>query len=80
VSYTRCVSYVIDKGVPLPAAATRDRYGWAKLDVGDSIMFATEVAERAWSAARAFEARNKAGVKFRQQRFEDGSRRIWRIG
>tara|TARA_R110000796_G_scaffold123691_1_gene238036 strand:+ start:821 stop:1039 length:219 start_codon:yes stop_codon:yes gene_type:complete len=69
----------IDKNVPMPESALQNSYGWADMEVGDSVFFEDEpratqskpsVAARVWGRGNGF--------KF-SARTEGNGVRIWRV-
>jgi hypothetical protein len=70
------MSYTVDRAVPLPDWAPRSRYPFAKMQIGDSILFRDpDEQERVLNAAYSFARRH--GWKFVTRQTEDGMR-IWR--
>jgi len=71
------MSYVIEKGVPIPTTATaRAKYPFPKMEVGDSFLIATELQNRVAQAAFHYGKRNN--VKLTLRKVADGVR-VWRI-
>lgn len=67
------MNYVIEKNVPLPSRA--NKWPFARMEVGDSVVIPAAEAHRGRSASQAIE-RSK-GWKFATRR-ESGGLRIWR--
>lgn len=73
------MTYVIEKGVPLPTKAkvlTDERASVRKLEVGDS--FAVP-ADREHAARQAASDEAKGGLSFTARKQPDGTIRVWRL-
>ena len=71
--------FKIEKNVPLPEREWRaSKYGFDKMEVGDSIFIPTEQVVPAIHSAPGYYAIRHPGTKFTTRRVEGGYR-IWRI-
>lgn len=70
------MTYVIEKGVPLPANFRRDRYPFGAMEVGDSFAVPTRKVRAAISSASQHGKRT--GRKYVSRKSDDGIR-IWRV-
>lgn len=65
----------VDKGLPIPHAATRQRYPWKEMDIGDSFFVAD--GNQKSIACAAYQATARLGWRF-ITRTVDGGIRVWR--
>lgn len=68
------MKFKIEKKIPIPAS--RGKWPFAEMAVGDSILVPFELKEGARQAAFAYGA--KKNMKFITRAAEEGSLRIWR--
>jgi len=69
---------IIDTHVPLPVVNTRQKYPFAKMQVGDSFAVADERGARNARAAAGMFARRNEGTAFTCRKTEGGWR-LWRV-
>lgn len=76
------MSFVIEKGVPLPASRARSSYPFADMNIGDSFLVSAGADDMAKQSSKvAVAARNygkRSERKFAIRKVEGGAR-VWRV-
>jgi len=70
--------YKIEKGIEMPNYF-KDKYGFAKMEVGDSFEFHGDEIQRNTIASTATYHGNKLGMRFATHKTGEGVFRLWRI-